>query len=65
MVSERAKRQRAHVDRKEIERREEEWRKWERKHSLFPSTVPGDRGACSPLSVGKVGIGGLAKKERG
>jgi len=28
---------------------------------LFPSTWEGDRGAVSPLSFGKVGIGGVAQ----
>jgi hypothetical protein len=33
----------------EIARREEVWRKWERKHAMFPSLVEGDRGCVSPL----------------
>jgi hypothetical protein len=57
-VSERAKRIRAFADQQWLKKQEVEEQKRLQQRTMFPSTLPGDRGACSPL-------GGQAVSEKG
>jgi hypothetical protein len=53
-VSERTKRQRAYADRLWLEKQQAEAQKLAEQRAMFPSALPGSRGAVSPL-------GGVAK----